>query len=111
MDFSEIFGFALPFLDKIPFIRALLGFVIVFILPGLAWTLFFFKNMNIIERLALSFGLSIAVATLSIIVLHVLLGVTINGFNSLLTILVIVIIPLVCAYLKKLITSHSSREP
>jgi len=110
MDFSSLFEFAFPILDRIPFIRAVLGFIIVFILPGLALTLFFFKKLNIIERLVLSFGLSIAVATLSVIVLHVLFGVRITGFNSLLTIVIIVIIPLVCSYLKKLISSPPSKE-
>ena len=110
MDISNIFEFAFPILDRIPFVRAVLGFIIIFILPGLAWTLFFFKKLHIIERLALSFGLSIAIATLSVIVLHVLFGTNITGFNSLLTIVIIIIIPLACSYLKKLISSRPSKE-
>ena len=110
MDFSSIFEFAFPILDRMPIVRAIVGFILIFILPGLAWTLFFFKKLNIIERLVLSFGLSIAVATLSVIVLHVLFGVRISGFNSLLTIAIIVIIPLACSYLKKLISSHPTNE-
>ena len=99
----QIFEFALPFLERLPVIRALLGFILVFFLPGFAWTLVFFKQVNVIERIALSFGLSIAVVTLSILVLNVLVGVRITGFNSLLIIIVITIIPVGFYYLKKLI--------
>ena len=105
MDWSigQIFGFVIPFLERLPTIRAVLGSILVFFLPGFCWTLVFFKQVNIIERIALSFGLSIAVVTLSIIVLHVLLGIRITGLNSLLVIIVLTIIPLVFYYLKRLI--------
>ncbi len=100
---KQIFEFALPFLDKVPAIRAILGFILVFFLPGFAWTLIFFKQVNIIERIALSFGLSIAVVTLSILVLNVLIGVRITGLNSLLIIIIITIIPLTFYYLKRFV--------
>ena len=100
---KQIFEFALPFLDKLPAIRAILGFILVFFLPGFAWTLIFFKQVNIIERIALSFGLSIAVVTLSILVLNVLIGVRITGLNSLLIIIIITIIPLTFYYLKRFV--------
>jgi len=98
----QIFDFALPFLERLPTIRALLGFILVFFLPGFAWTLVFFKQINVIERIALSFGLSIVVVTLSILTLNVLLGIRITGFNSLLIIIVVTIIPVVVYYLKRL---------
>ncbi len=98
---KQIFEFALPFLDKLPAIRAILGFILVFLLPGFAWTLVFFKNINVIERIALSFGLSIAVVTLSILTLNVLIGVRITGLNSLLIIIIITIIPVTVYYLKR----------
>ena len=100
---KQIFEFALPFLEKLPAIRAILGFILVFFLPGFAWTLIFFKQVNIIERIALSFGLSIAVVTLSILVLNVLIGVRITGLNSLLIIIVITIIPVAFYYLKRFV--------
>ena len=102
MDFGQIFNFAIPFLERLPTIRAVLGIILVFFLPGFAWTLVFFKQVNIIERIALSLGLSIASVSLSIIVLHVLLGIKITGTNSLLIIVVLIIIPLVLYYLKRL---------
>ncbi len=106
----EIFESFLPFLARLPVLRAVLGSIIVFFLPGFAWTLVFFKQINVIERIALSLGLSIAVVTLSIIVLNKLLGIKITGFNSLLIIFVVTIIPLAFYYLKKLGSRSSSSE-
>ena len=101
--FKEITGFLLPVLDSLSIIRAILGFTLMFFLPGFAWTLVFFngKQINPVERAALSFGLSIAIVTLSILVLNRLFGVSITGFNAVLIILVITIIPVVIYYLKR----------
>ena len=98
-------GFTLPFLDSVPAIRVILGFILVFFLPGFAWTLVFFsrQQINIVERLVLSLGLSIAVVTLTIFALHKLIGVRITGVNSVLIILTITIIPVVIYYLKRLV--------
>ncbi|MFQ6122504.1 MAG: DUF1616 domain-containing protein [Dehalococcoidales bacterium] len=100
---KQIFEFALPFLDRLPAIRAILGFILVFFLPGFAWTLVFFKQVNILERVALSFGLSIALVTLSILALNVLLGFRITGVNSLLIIIVVTIIPVAFYYLNRFV--------
>ncbi len=108
----EIIGFAFPILERLPVIRAILGFILVFFLPGFAWTLLFFsgKQVNIIERVALSFGLSIAVVTLSILALNKLIGVKITGLNSPLIIDAITIIPLVFYGLKRLIERRRKVE-
>ena len=102
--FKEIIGSALPFLDSVPAIRATLGFILVFFLPGFAWTMVFFssKQINIIERLALSLGLSIATVTLSIFALNRLIGMRITGTNAVLTIIVITVIPVVFYLFRKL---------
>ena len=110
MDFGGIFGFILPLLERVPTIRAILGFILLLFLPGFAWTLVFFRQVNILERIGLSFGLSIAIVTLSIIALNVLLGVRITAVNAVLTVIVIVIIPLAIYYLKKFIGSGSSEQ-
>ena len=110
MDFDQIFGFIFPFLERLPTVRAIIGFILMFFLPGFAWTLVFFKRLNIIERIALSVGLSIAIITLSILVAHLLLGLKITGVNSLLIIIVIVIIPLAIYYLKRLVSGRSSQQ-
>ena len=101
----EIFGFALPFAEGLYIIRAILGFIFVFFLPGFAWTLVFFrgKQINVIERIALSFGLSIAVVTISILSLNMLIGIKITGLNSVLIIMAVTLIPVVFYYLNRLI--------
>jgi uncharacterized membrane protein len=100
MDFSGIFEFIIPLAERLPVLRAIIGFILVFFLPGFVWTLVFFSQVNIIERIALSFGLSIAVLTLGIIVLHVILGISITGFNAVLFIGISIIIALVFYFLK-----------
>lgn len=92
MDFSHVFNTFLPALEAVPWLRAAIGIVLVFFLPGLAWTFVFFDRINVIERLALAIGLSIASVTLGIIVLNVLFHVKINGSNAVVTILVITIV-------------------
>jgi len=108
----ELFGFFLPFLERVPVIRAILGFALVFFLPGFAWTFIFFKgkSINVIERVALSFGLSMALVTLSIFALNVLFGARITGFNSVLVIIAIITIPIVLYYLNRLIRKRWLRK-
>ncbi len=99
----ELFGFAFPILERLPIIRAILGFILVFFLPGFAWTFIFFRQINVIERIALSFGLSIALVTLSILAANILFGVRITGFNSALVIVVITIVPIAAYCLNRLV--------
>jgi len=100
---KDLVDFIFPFLERLSVIRALLGFILIFFLPGFAWTLVFFKGkqINVIERIALSFGLSIASVTLSIFALNLLFGIRITGFNSAMVILTITTIPLILYYLNK----------
>ena len=99
----ELVRFILPFLDHFPIIRAILGFALVFFLPGFAWTLVFFRRISIIERVALSFGLSIVLVTLSLLFTNRLFGIRITGFNSAMVIIVITILPVTIYYLNKLV--------
>lgn len=92
---KQALDFSLPLLEQVPFLRAFLGFLLVFFLPGFAWTLVFFGQLTVIERVVLSFGLSIALVTLVVCTLNLLFGVRITGLNTLLTILVITTIPMV----------------
>lgn len=94
----ELFGFIFPVLDRLPIVRAILGFILVFFLPGFVWTLVLFKQVNVVERIALSFGLSIALVTLCLLLVN-RVGVKITGFNSTLVIIILVILPLVLYYL------------
>ncbi len=99
----ELVGFVFPFLERLPVIRAMLGFTLVFFLPGFAWTLIFFRRINVIERITLSFGLSIVVVTLSLLFMNRLFGISITGFNSALVILMVTILPASAYYLNRLI--------
>ena len=98
----ELFGFVPPFLESLPVIRAILGFILVFFLPGFAWTLVFFRQIKVIERVTLSFALSMVVVTLSLLLASTLLGIRITGFNSALVIVVITILPVLAYYLNRL---------
>ena len=102
MDLSQFFGPFLPVLEGAPWLRAGLGVVLAFFLPGFAWTLVFFRNVTILERIALSIGLSIASVTLSIIVLNVLFDVRVSGTNAVMTILVITAVPLAIYLIQRL---------
>jgi len=99
----ELFGFVFPFLERLPIIRAILGFILVFFLPGFAWTLVFFKQINVIERVTLSFGLSIVVVTLSLLLLDRLIGISITGLNAVLVIVAITVLPVLVYYLNRLV--------
>lgn len=106
----ELFGFFLPFLERVPVVRAILGSILVFLLPGFAWSLVFFKGkqINVIERFVFSLGLSLAVVTLSLFALNALFGTGITGLNSTLVIIVITIIPVVFYYLNRLVRGSRS---
>ncbi len=105
-----ILEFTFPFLERLSIIRALLGFILMFFVPGLAWTLVFFRKINIIERIVLSLGLSIALVTLSLVASNKLIGIAITGLNSVLVIIVITIIPIAFYYLNRTIRGHLSRK-
>lgn len=100
---SGVFGFASPFLEGLPIIRAIMGVILVFFLPGFAWTLIFFKQINVIERVALSLALSIVVVTLSLLFTNNVIGIRITGFNSALVIIVITVLPVAAYYLSRYI--------
>jgi len=57
--------------------------VFILFLPGLAWSFVFFKKeeIDVIERIALSFGLSIALVPLVVFWLNWLLKIKINILN------------------------------
>ena len=102
---NAIKDLVLPFVESAPVIRAILAAVLLFFLPGFAWTLVFFSNgrqINIAERLVLSFGLSIALVTLSILALNILIDVSITGTNTLITITAITVIPAVWYFILRI---------
>lgn len=93
---KQALDFSLPWLEQVPFLRTFLGFLLVFFLPGFTWTLiFFFRRVAVIERVVLSFGLSVALVTMVVCALNLLFGVKISGLNVLLTLLAITVIPVI----------------
>ena len=106
----KLFGFVSPFLERLPVIRAILGYILVFFLPVFTWTLIFFRQINVIERVVLSLGLSIALVTLSIFSMNRLIELGITGFNSALVIMLITILPVVIYYLTRLIRRQQGKE-
>jgi uncharacterized membrane protein len=89
VDFNELLDFVVPFAERLPALRAVAGFVIVFFIPGFAWTFAFFHRVSVIERVVLSLGLSIALVTVGVLVLHLFFGMKITGINSMVAIAVI----------------------
>jgi uncharacterized membrane protein len=79
---------SLTLLDSI---RITLGTPYVLFLPGYIISFIFFKKIDIIERIALSFALSITIVPLIIFYLN-LLGMKINLVSSILTIAGIILI-------------------
>jgi len=64
-------------------VKIIFGCIFVVFLPGLAWSFVFFKKGEIdaIERIALSFGLSVALVPLVVFWLNWLLKIRINIVN------------------------------
>ncbi|MFC2035726.1 DUF1616 domain-containing protein [Chloroflexota bacterium] len=99
----EFFGFTFFFPEGLSIIRAIFGSTLVFFLPGFAWTIVFFKRINVIERVLLSFALSMVVVTLSILFINRLLGFKITGTSSALIIIIVTVLPIIAYYFNKLI--------
>ncbi|UCH51907.1 MAG: DUF1616 domain-containing protein [Chloroflexota bacterium] len=100
---KQALDFSPPLLEQVPFLRESLGFLLVFFIPGFAWTLIFFRRVPVIERVVLYSGLSIALVTLVVCGLNLLFGVKIDGLNMVLAILAITAIPLVIFGILKLL--------
>ena len=75
-------------------LRLIFGGLFVLFVPGLAWSYLFFQKKNIdwIERFALSFGLSIALVPLSVFWLNWLFDMKITLLSTSLTVCGLVVI-------------------
>ena len=107
---KELFNWAVPVLDTVPVIRAIIGIVLVFFAPGFAWTLVLFKQITHLERLVLSFALSLALVTLSILGLNIMISMQITGLNALLTIFLLIIIPMIIYFAQKYIHKRKGQQ-
>ena len=90
------------FIRIFPGLREVIAFLLVFFLPGFCWTLFLFskRQINRLERIALSFGLSISLVTLIIYAANRIWKIKITGTNSLFIILLLILVALVSYYIK-----------
>ena len=90
-------------MDLLAAARAVLGFLLVFILPGVTWSFIFFKQLEVVERISLSFALSLVLVTLSLLAANRLIHLKITGLNALIVIILVTVIPVVYHYLNKLV--------
>jgi len=74
--------------------RVVMASFLVFFAPGFAWTLIIFKQIDVLERVVISLALSIALVTLSIMVLNAIFHVRISGLSAVIIIVLITVIPL-----------------
>ncbi|MFC1921250.1 DUF1616 domain-containing protein [Chloroflexota bacterium] len=100
---KEIFSFVFPFLESVPVVRAILGFILVFFLPGFAWTFVFFRRIKVLERILVSFALSIVMVTLSILFANWIFEIAVTVYNTVLIIIIVCVLPVGIYYLLKYI--------
>jgi len=83
-------------------LRIIVGSIYVLFLPGLVWSFVFFnkKEIDWIERIALSFGLSIALVPLSVFWMNYLFKVKINLINVSIVIAILILFPMIYLLLK-----------
>lgn len=90
-------------MELLMLMRIFIGSVFVLFIPGFVWTYMFFNRneIDMIERIALSFGLSIALVPLSVFYLNYLLGIKITLFNCSIIVVMLILIPAIWLEMKK----------
>jgi uncharacterized membrane protein len=83
--------FGMTFIQSL---RAVFGLVYVLFLPGYIVTKCFFKEIDWIEKLAISLGLSIALVILGVMISNLLFKVPITTLSNFIVILAIILITL-----------------
>ena len=84
-------------------IRIFFGSVFILFVPGFAWSYVFFarKNIDWIERVALSFGLSIALVPISIFWLNWLFQLKITLLSTFITVCGLTVLPIAYIFAKR----------
>ena len=84
-------------------LRLFFGGLFVLFVPGFVWSYVFFakKDIDWIERVALSFGLSIALVPLAVFWLNWVFNLKITFLNTLLVVCVLTAIPLIYFVIKE----------
>jgi len=90
-------------MDALDVIRIIFGSIFVLFVPGFAWSYVFFNRGKIdrVERVALSFGLSIALVPLTVFWFNWVFHVRISLLNTVLIVLVITGVALFWLYARK----------
>lgn len=83
-------------MELLAIIRILFSSVFILFIPGFAWTLVLFEKheIDLLERIALSFGISLSIVPLAVFSLNYLFHIRINAFNSFLIILTLIAAPI-----------------
>ncbi len=99
-------------LDYVPGLRAIVAVVLIFFMPGFAWSFVFFSSeqVNKLERFVLSIGLSIALVTLSMYALNLALDVKVTGTNAVIDIFIITFVAIAFYFARKHIKLPSLRR-
>jgi uncharacterized membrane protein len=89
-------------MELLTIIRIIFGSLFILFIPGFAWTLALFEKHEIdgLERIALSFGISLAIVPLAVFSLNYLLHVKITALNSFLVIIALIAAPLLYLYVQ-----------
>lgn len=84
-------------------LRLFFGGLFVLFVPGFAWSHVFFakKDIDWIERVALSFGLSIALVPLAVFWLNWIFGLKITFLNTILIVCILTAVPIIYVLSKK----------
>jgi len=93
-------------------LRIIFGSIFILFLPGYTWSFIFFKRgkIDLIERIALSFGLSIALVPLTVFYLNYLLKVKISLADTSIVVGTLVAIPLAFVGAKSLLGNLPSQN-
>ena len=84
-------------MDFVEAVRMVFGSIYVLFLPGFVWSYVFFRKgeIDVIERIALSFGLSIAMVPLATFWMNYLFKIKITLINVSLLIFILIFIALI----------------
>jgi uncharacterized membrane protein len=82
-------------MDVLEVLRLFFGGIFILFVPGFAWSYVFFarKNIDWIERVALSFGLSIALVPLTVFWFNFLFQVKVTLLNTCLVVCGLIAVP------------------
>lgn len=82
-------------MEVLAYVHLIVASIFILIAPGIAWSYIFFKDVNILERIVLSFGMSIAMVSLTIYILNSFFGVKINLLNMVVVVSFLISIPVI----------------